>query len=129
MQGIVPTSDGKTKNPAEDSEAVQKLTRVEGHHHCSAQEARSGMCYRWKKLFMGTREIATVFKHWRRQGEIHWFLHSVTLQSNTFHWMNPADGELGTVSLQVCHHHHSCSPEQEKGKKDQKETNLDLADL
>lgn len=69
MQGIVSTSDGRTKNPTGDSEAVQKLTIVESHHH-PWQKGRGEGCVTDGKYLPS--EIATVLDT-GREGEKYLF--------------------------------------------------------
>lgn len=58
MQGIISTSDGKTKKPKEDREAVQKLTTAESHRHARMEGQGEGALPGWK-LPMRARDTAT----------------------------------------------------------------------
>lgn len=71
MQGIVSTSDGRTKNPTGDSEAVQKLTIVESGNNSGkpplAERAGRGVCYRWE---VSAQWNSHRLRHWQGGGEI-----------------------------------------------------------
>ena len=92
MQGIFSTSDGRTKNPTGDNEAIQKLTIVESHHH-PWKEGWGERCVTDGRCLPG--EIATVLDT-GREGEKHLFPPFLHPQSSTLLWMKPADRGLGT---------------------------------